>query len=62
MTMRLWQRLLITVVAMMAASFVASLLWGGIFNASIPGYLAGVIGGLAALPVWEWLRREKLRR
>ncbi len=59
--MRFWQRLLITVLAMMAASFVASLLWAGIFNVSIPGYLAGVIGGLAALPVWEWLRREKLR-
>lgn len=60
--MHFWQRLLITVLAMMAASFVASLLWGGIFNADIPGYLAGVIGGLAALPVWEWLRQKKLPR
>jgi hypothetical protein len=25
----------------------------------MPGYLSGIIGGLAALPVWEFLKRIK---
>lgn len=55
--MPFWQRLLITMTAMLLASFVAGLFWQGIFNAVIPGYLSGIVGGLAALPVWELLKR-----
>lgn len=55
--MPFWQRLLITVVAILVASFVAGLIWKIIFNDLIPSYLAGIVGGLAALPVWEFLRR-----
>ena len=40
--MPLWQRLLVTLVAMAAASL---------------SYLAGVVGGLTAVPVWEFLKR-----
>jgi uncharacterized membrane protein AbrB (regulator of aidB expression) len=57
--MPFWQRLLITVVAMLVASFVAGLIWKIIFNDLIPSYLAGIVGGLAALPVWEFLRRVR---
>jgi len=57
--MALWQRLLITIAAMLAASFVVGLFWRSIFNAPIPSYLAGIIGGLTALPVWEFLKRVK---
>ena len=53
----LWQRLLITMVAMLLTSFVAGLLWRGLFNASIPSYLSGLIGGITAVPVWELLKR-----
>jgi hypothetical protein len=42
---------------MLAVSFIAGLLWKGIFNISLPSYLAGVIGGLTALPLWEFLKR-----
>lgn len=55
--MPLWQRLLITVVAMLVSSFAAGLIWNLIFNSLIPSYLAGIVGGLSALPVWEFLRR-----
>jgi len=55
--MAFWQRLLITVIVMVAASFIAGVIWRGVFNAGFPGYLAGVVGGLAALPVWEVLKR-----
>jgi len=52
-----WQRLLLTIVAMLAASWIAGLLWRWIFSFPLPSYTAGVIGGLAALPCWELLKR-----
>ena len=57
--MPFWKRLLITIIAMLVASYVAGLLWRNTFNSLIPSYLAGIIGGLMALPVWEWLRPKK---
>ena len=57
--MPLWQRLLITVVTMFATSFIIGLFWRSIFDIRIPSYLSGIIGGLSALPVWEFLKRIK---
>jgi hypothetical protein len=57
--MPFWQRLLVTVVAMLVASFMAGLLWLAMFDAGLPSYLAGVVGGLAALPVWEFLKPRR---
>ena len=54
-----WQRFFITIIVMFAASFVAGIFWRSIFNVPMPSYLAGVIGGLTALPVWEFLKRIK---
>jgi hypothetical protein len=59
--MAYWQRLVGTLLAMLAASFVAGLLWRQAFDTEIPSYLAGAIGGLAALPVWELLKRLRPR-
>ncbi|MGA7178594.1 MAG: hypothetical protein WBX11_03265 [Thiobacillaceae bacterium] len=55
--MKLWHRLLIVLVAMLAVSFLTGRLWFALFNFVMPSYLAGVIGGFTALPVWELLRR-----
>jgi hypothetical protein len=55
--MPLWQRLGITLISMLLASFVAGLLWHAAFNFEIPSYLSGAVGGLAALPAWEFLKR-----
>jgi hypothetical protein len=55
--MPFWQRLVITVVAMLATSFVVGLIWSNLFGVGLPSYLAGMVGGLTALPVWEFLRR-----
>jgi hypothetical protein len=60
--MAFWQRLLITLAAMLLASFVVGLLWRWLFTAEIPSYLSGVVGGLSALPVWEFLKRVRLER
>lgn len=57
--MTLWQRLLVTVLAMLAVSFLAGLLWGRMFDARLPSFLGGIVGGLTAIPVWEALKHLK---
>jgi hypothetical protein len=57
--MPFWQRLGLTVIAMLVASFIVGLLWRNLFNMPIPSYLAGIIGGVTALPVWELLKKIK---
>lgn len=55
--MPIWQRLLLTLVAMVAASFIVGLIWENLFAFPLPSYVAGLVGGLTALPVWEFLKR-----
>lgn len=58
--MNLWQRLLITMVAMVVAGFAAGQLWLMLFSVPLPSFLAGMVGGLVALPVWELLKRFRV--
>jgi len=60
--MPFWQRLAITLIAMLAASFLVGVFWRSTFNIPLPSYLAGVVGGLTTLPVWELLKRIKPSR
>ncbi|MCF8178633.1 MAG: hypothetical protein K9J74_09000 [Sulfuritalea sp.] len=60
--MKLWQKLLITFVAMLIASFAGAKLWLMAFDMVIPSYLAGMIGGLTAIPVWELLRSLSVKK
>lgn len=53
----LWQRLIITVIAMLAASYLIGLAWQWLFGFAMPSYIAGIVGGVAALPVWEFIKR-----
>lgn len=55
--MKLWHRLIIVLVAMLVVSFLAGRVWFYLFDFALPAYLAGVIGGFTALPVWELMRR-----
>ena len=57
--MPFWQRILITVAVMLLVSFIAGAIWRALFITGIPSYLSGVIGGLTALPAWEFLKRRK---
>lgn len=59
--MALWQRLLLTMIVMLAASFVAGLISNRVFGADLPSYLAGMVGGLTALPVWELMKRIDIK-
>jgi glucose-6-phosphate-specific signal transduction histidine kinase len=52
-----WQRLVITIAAVILASGLLGLAWQAMFNFSLPAYLAGLVGGLAALPIWDLLKR-----
>ena len=56
-----WKRLVITVIAMLVVSFILGYIWRSIFNMAMPSYLAGFIGGLTALPIWELLKRIKAK-
>ncbi len=53
----LWQRLTITILVMLGASYVAGLLWNAALGFALPPYIAGLIGGLSAIPVWDLLQR-----
>lgn len=55
--MALWQRLVLTIAAIVVASIIVSIIWIKLFGFGLPSYLGGVIGGLTAVPVWELLRR-----
>lgn len=57
--MPFWQRSLITLLAMLAVSFVAGFLWRLLFGFGLPDYASGVIGGLTAIPLWEFMKRVK---
>ena len=57
-----WQRLLITVLVMLVTSFIIGAIWRSTFNMMMPSYIAGVIAGLAALPVWELLKKIKPKK
>ncbi len=54
-----WQRLPITVGMMILASYLAGLVSQNVFGIPIPSYVAGAIGGLAAIPIWDFLKRIK---
>jgi hypothetical protein len=55
--MPLWQRVLITLAVMLLASYLLGLVWSWLFNVEIPSYLSGAIGGVTAVPTWEFLKR-----
>lgn len=58
--MSIWIRILLTLVAVVLVGFFAGLLWMAAFNRNMPDYLGGLLGGLAAVPVWELLERVRV--
>ncbi len=60
--MSFWKRFLITVVSMLVISVIVGVIWRSSFIMVMPSYLSGVVGGLAALPVWELLKKIKPKK
>ena len=54
-----WQRVLVLLVTMLAFSFIVGVIWKSLFGFELPGYISGVVGGLAAVPLWELLKKVK---
>ncbi len=52
-----WQRLVITILVVVLVSYLAGIIWQALLGFELPSYASGVIGGLAALPLWEFLKR-----
>jgi hypothetical protein len=49
--------MVLTLVIIVVASIIAGLIWHRLFSFGLPSYVGGVIGGLTAVPVWEFLKR-----
>ena len=60
--MPLWQRLVLTLAAIVVAGIIAGLIWHQLFGFGLPSYIGGVIGGLTAVPVWEFMKRVDSRK
>lgn len=55
--MPLWQRSLITLISIVVVSWAVITLLEPLIGFRLPAYVAGVIGGIVGVPVWELLRR-----
>ena len=55
--MPFWQRSLITLVAILLVSFIVGFMSRSLFGFWLPDYASGVVGGLTAVPLWEFLKR-----
>jgi len=55
--MPFWQRFLILLLAMVVISLLAGLLWRSLFGFGLPEYVIGIVAGLTAVPLWEFLKR-----
>ncbi|MGD8961268.1 MAG: hypothetical protein PVH43_02065 [Desulfobacterales bacterium] len=60
--MPLWQRLVFTLIIIVVTSFFSGLVWHRLFGFSLPSYVGGVIGGLVAVPFWEFLKRKRSQK
>lgn len=56
--MKFWHKCGVTLTAMLIVSLLFGLLWRQIFAFAPPDYVAGVIGGITAIPVWEYLKKK----
>jgi hypothetical protein len=57
--MPFWQRFLILLVAVMAVSFIAGIIWHAMWGYYLPSYVSGVVGGLSAVLIWDILKKIK---
>ena len=60
--MPFWQRSLITLAAMLAVSFIVGYMSRSLLGFGLPDYVSGVVGGLTAVPLWEFLKRVKSKQ
>ena len=54
-----WQRSLATFIAMIVVSLIVGYIWRAFLSIELPDYISGVVGGLTAVPLWEFLKRVR---
>ncbi len=57
--MPFWQRFLVLLIAILGVSFLVDLIWHSVFGFVLSSYVTGVVGGLTAVPLWDFLKRIK---
>ena len=57
-----WQRSIATFIAMIAVSLLVGYIWRAFLSIDLPEYISGVVGGLTAVPLWEFLKRVRPKR
>ena len=62
MKLPFWQRLGLTIAVMLIAGYLSGLLWQSILGFPLPSFAAGVVGGLASLPFWEFINRVRPKK
>ena len=50
---------MVTFAAMLAVSVVVGVIRRSIFGFGLPDYASGVVGGVTAIPLWEFLKRVR---
>jgi len=60
--MPFWQRFLILILAVIVISMVIGMIWHSWFGFALPAYASGVISGLAAVWLWDMLKRIKAKQ
>ena len=60
--MAFWKRFLILLVAVVAVSLIVGIIWHSLFGFNLPAYASGVIGGLTAVPLWDFLKRIQAKK
>jgi len=54
-----WKRLIVVVIGMLLTSLLVGLAWRTTFDARIPSYISGLVGGITALALWEFLKPKE---
>ncbi len=57
-----WQRAIAMFIAMIAVSLLVGYIWRAFLSIDLPEYISGVVGGLTAVPLWEFLKRVRPKR
>lgn len=60
--MKLWQSLVATLLAIILMSFIVTALWRSLFDAQLPSYIAGIVGGMTGVSVWSFLHKHRLKK
>jgi uncharacterized YccA/Bax inhibitor family protein len=60
--MSFWQRCFIVLAVVVLVSVLFGFAWQSVFGSAIPGYAAGMVGGLTVVVLWDLLKKVKPKK